>query len=269
MGAKSSTLYVTDWEKADGHLEQHYQTLDHMPPSQEPETWCLLHEHNRRDYEISRQLPEMDDLQYTIKTVHHTAFWYDLCRSGEPILQVRGHPWGATWSIYSHRIPSFTGQEPAEPQDENHPPLYLKALIQRNWKQDRAQVRLCQADPSNDTGDQPKSSSIMAWSDPVLLYVNTDVFHARGHTFLPHDDEHTVEKSHPHQQNHLIVSDMEQAEDHKSTTLKLAKGCDVSMHIILAVIANTIHSNTNPYLTHAYAHDDGFFVPPPPIGFMF
>ena len=264
MGAKSSNLYVTDWEKADGHL-QHYQTLDHMSPTQQHETWILSHDQNRRDYQISRQQPDKDNLQYSIKTVHHTAFWFDLYRTGEPILQVRGHPWGSTWSIYSYRIPSFTGQAPADVTDESHPPVYLKARIQRNWKQDRAQVRLCQAGTAHSTAPPTPSAAPMTWSDPILMYVNTDVFHARGHTYLPNEDERTVEKNH----GHLIVSDMEQADDHKSTTLEVARGCDVSMHIILAVIANTIHSNTNPYLAHAYAQDDGYFVPVPPVGFMF
>ena len=245
---------------------QHYQTMDHMSPTQQHETWILSHGQNRRDYEIFRKLPDTDNLQYTIKTVHHTAFWFDLCRSGEPILQIRGHPSGSTWSIYSYRIPTFTGQAPADPQDESHPPVYLKARVQRNWKQDRAQVRLCQPDTSNPTAATllPTSVPSVTWSNPVLLYVNTDVFHARGHTYLPHEDEHTEDKNH-----HIIVSDMEQSDDNRFTTLKLAKGCDVSMHIILAVIANTIHSNTNPYLAHAYVHDDGFYIPPPPIGFMF
>lgn len=231
MGVKSSKVFTTNWEKADGHLH-HYETLDHMAPFQHHETLVLSHD-NQREFKVSLA----NDVMYTTKAVPKTAFWFDLCRADEPILQVRGHPWGTTWDIYSYHVPSFVGQEVVLDEHANHHPLYLKARVNLNWKQDGAKVQLCQATTEN------KAASLH-WSDPILVYDNVNFVRGSGQTHLPKEDN--------------LVSYFELSADHKPMSLELAKGCDVALHVILTVIANLIHANTNPFLAHA---SDGFMGP--------
>lgn len=100
MGAASSKIYTTDWEKADGHLKHNYETLDRSAPFKNHHSLVLQHnEHSQRDIIVK---DENFEILYSTRAVPGTAFWFDVCKfGGEPILQVRGHPWGNIWDIVS------------------------------------------------------------------------------------------------------------------------------------------------------------------------
>ena len=230
MGAMSSKVYVTDWDKADGHL--HYdETVDHMAPFKQHETLILSHE-GQREFKVSKQGGRDEEL-YTTKAVPKTAFWFDVCRAGEKILQVRGHPWGTVWDIFAYRVPAYEGQEAVLDENASLQPLHLKARVTLNWKQDGAQVKMCQG-----TGENGK----IKWSEPVLIYDDINYACGKGQTHLPSDNN--------------LVSYFELSSKHQPSKLELAKGCDIALHIILAVISNVIHCNTNPFLVHATDADD-------------
>eukprot|EP00545_Synedropsis_sp_CCMP1620_P005711 CAMPEP_0119005612 /NCGR_PEP_ID=MMETSP1176-20130426/1830_1 /TAXON_ID=265551 /ORGANISM="Synedropsis recta cf, Strain CCMP1620" /LENGTH=240 /DNA_ID=CAMNT_0006957445 /DNA_START=75 /DNA_END=797 /DNA_ORIENTATION=- len=230
MGATSSKVYVTDWDKADGHLH-HDETVDKSSPFRKHETLHLspsrkVHASGQRDFQVINEAG--DTLYYTTKAVPNTAFWFDLLKNDEPMVQVRGHPWGKEWDIYAYHAPSYSGQEP----DAASAALYLKARVLLNWTKDNAKVQLCH---------KKKKDSKQEWSDPVLVYDDINFLMGKGQTHLP--------------SNTNLVSYSENlttaAGNKHLIRLELAKGCDVALHVILTVIANVVHSNTNPFIAHA------------------
>jgi hypothetical protein len=239
MGATSSKVYVTDWEKADGHLH-HDETLDRSSPFANHRTLLLRPSHKahssaQRDFQVVNEAG--DTLYYTTRGVPNTAFWFDILKNEEPMLQVRGHPWGTEWDIYAYHAPSFVGQEPVSPGA----PLYLKARVLLNWTKDSAKVQLCH-----------KKNAKLEWSDPVLIYDDTNFLMGKGQTHLPADTNLVS-----YCESMTADTERDQPGAHP-IKLELAKGCDVALHIILTVIANVVHSNANPFLAHSsnsYSHD--------------
>lgn len=239
MGANSSKVYVIDWDKADGHLH-HYETLDKSSPFRHHETLLLSPSHKinsspQRDFKVVNQAG--DTLYYTTRGVPNTAFWFDILKNDEPMLQVRGHPWGTEWDILAYHAPSFIGQKPIDLKEGAA--LFLKARVLVNWTKDCAKVQLCH-----------KKDAKQQWTDPVLIYDDINFLMGKGQTHLPSDAN--------------LVSCCESVANSSSPSavhdvlLELAKGCDVALHVILTVIANVVHSNTNPFSAHAensFSHD--------------
>jgi hypothetical protein len=204
MGMKASKSYITNWEHADGNVEQ-YETLDRMIPLKHHETLLLSHE-NQREFQIHQSNNNNKVLLYFTKAVSNTAFWFDIHRPEEgPMLQVRGHPWKKQWDILSYHIPSYVGQDVILDESSNHHPLYRKARIQIDWRRHCAEVKLCV--PRLHEMEHDDEQMTEGWSNPILIYYDTDrIYGNKGQTYRPNHED-------------TLMSSLEITKDHKHSFL--------------------------------------------------
>lgn len=221
MGGVASHFSDTDWGKADGGLKEASETFDGAKPTATHSIFYLSKRSivNQRDCELK---DEDDTLLYTTTSVEGTTKDFDLLAGSEnKLFHVQTDSVRSTWDIYSYS-PNFEGQAP---QNEKGQPLYRKANVRITWDKHHGVITLYEQSPEDPQGSLSKEHSLRIEEIKSIT--------PQFQSFVP-----KMSLVHPQLCGYWI---REHTEKRDRIKFHLAKGTDVALHCILAVITNIVH----------------------------
>ena len=231
MGGAASRFDETDWTKADGGLREASQTMDGAKPTTNHAILTLQKPNiiNQRDYEIR---DDQGILLYTTKAVQGTVKSFDLFGSGgERLFRVTTNDISRQeWKIYSFAKPAFAGQEPdPEATKQAGEPLYRKARVLVSWNKHHGDVQLyCQ-----DEGDGEIDAAGVPIDESILKVEEIKSITSQYQSYVPKG----LDIAHPPLDGHWV---WEHTINTHKMKMNLAKGCDVALHCLLAVMTNMV-----------------------------
>jgi len=235
MGGAASKFDETEWEKVDGGLREASQTIDGSMPTTSHSILTLKKESmvNQRDYEIR---DDQEILLYTSKAVQGTVKWFDLFgKAGEKLFRVQTDSLRDKWDIYAYGKPSFAGQQPdTEATKEAGEPLYRKARVLVTWNKHNGDVHLY----GQDSGDGELDAAGVILGESILKVEEIRSVTSQFQSFVPKG----LDIAHPPLEGHWIWEHT--VKTHK-IKMNLAKGCDVALHCLLAVMTNMVSLERN------------------------
>jgi hypothetical protein len=264
MGGTTSRFAETDWDAVNGGLlttsktEQQQQTLDGAAAPTEHHTILTLQKCaslvNQRAFEI-RDLDTPDAVVlYTSQPIEGTSKWFDLCggssTNGEKLFCIQttdAHH--ERWDIYTYNRPNWEGQmceEPTRrrPQQEddttNVSLLYRTARMDITWNKNHGNVYKY---VKSEDDENPKG--VLSTAHSVLQVEEIASVTAQYQSFVP-----TMENPAMHallQQHSPLVGYWvwEHTPRRHQMKMHLAKGTDIALHCIVAIMTNMVHVEKN------------------------
>lgn len=234
MGGAASHFSDTNWETADGGVKDASATLDGAQPTATHSILYITKKQslvNQRDCEIR---DEDSALVYVTAATEGTTKDFDLLdQHGTRLFHIHtdqavNH---SQWTIYSYfaSTGSFVGQTPATMEKTKglkvEDPLYLKASVTIAWDKYHGVISLYEVSSDDPQGTVSK--------DHLLRIEEIKSITPQFQSFVPQ-----LSVLHPQLcgywlREHTVKTDR--------TKMHLAKGTDIALHCILAVIANIVH----------------------------
>jgi len=231
MGGAQSHFGSTDWDQADGGVKDATQTFDGAKPTESHALFTLIKNKspvNQRDYIMSN---EDDDMLYTTAAIQGTTKDFDLMTGGTTatkLFHIHTDPSDhAKWIIYSYKA-TFEGQTPAT-NTQNikvEEPLFAKAVVTIAWDKYHGVISLYEAAPDNSTTEGTVSN------DHLIRIEEIKSITPQFQSFLP-----AMGLLHPKLCGYWV---REYTPKTDRTKMHLAKGTDIALHCILAVITNLL-----------------------------
>lgn len=234
MGGAASKFDETEWDNVDGGLREASQTLDGAKPTQR-HTILTLKKHSavsQRDYDIC---DDQDILLYTTRGVQGTVKWFDLFgKGGEKLFRVQTDALREKWDIFAYENPSFVGQQPdVEATKHAGEPLFRKAMVAITWDKHHGNVIMYVPD----TSDEKDLSGVLL-EESIL---NVEEIRSKTLQFQSYVPK-LIELPHPPLVGHWVWENT--MTTHKMK-MHLAKGTDVALHCIIAVMTNMVTLERN------------------------
>lgn len=230
MGGATSKFDETDWSKVDGGLREASQTIDGAIPTTHHSILTLQKPNiiNQRDYDIR---DDQDILLYTTKAVQGTVKSFDLfSKGGERLFRVETTSLRDKWDIYAYGKPAFAGQQPdPDATKQAGEPLYRKARVLVTWNKQHGDVYLF----DEDHGDGEKDAAGVPIDESILKVEEIKSITSQYQSYVPTG----LDIAHPPLDGHWVWEHT--LKTHK-IKMNLAKGCDVALHCLLAVITNMV-----------------------------
>lgn len=235
MGGAASKFDETDWAKADGGLRETADTIDGSMPTMHHSIVTLkkLNMVNQRDYDIR---DDQDILLYTTKAVQGTAKWFDFYgKGGEKLFRVQTDALRDKWDIFAYGKPAFAGQQPdADATKQAGEPLYRKAKVLVTWNKHNGDVHLY----GEAKGEGEKDAAGVVQDDSILKVEEIRSITSQFQSYVPQG----MDIAHPPLDGHWIWEHT--IKTHK-IKMNLAKGTDVALHCLLAVMTNMVSLERN------------------------
>lgn len=231
MGGAASRFDETDWTKVDGGLRETSETIDGAMPTTHHVILTLQKPNiiNQRDYEIR---DDQGILLYTTKAVHGTVKSFDLFhKEGERLFRVTAEDLSRDeWKIYSFAKSAFSGQEPdPEATKQAGEPLYRKARVLVTWNKHHGDVQLY----GQDKGDGEIDAAGVPIDESILKVEEIKSITSQYQSYVPKG----LDITHPPLDGHWV---WEHTINTHKMKMNLAKGCDVALHCVLAVMTNMV-----------------------------
>lgn len=231
MGGTISKLDEINWEIADGGLTDVSQTLDGADPVKKHSIFYIskLAKTSRRDYTI-RDSNEIG--LYITQKVKGTDVWFDLLEggTGKPLLRVKAHSHHRKdWDIYTFERPSFEGQQAEEEASKRAGDgwsLYRKARLTILFSSSEGSLSLYEK--GSDLAGVPSSVPILE----IQEVKNTE---PNFQTLLPSPADEA-------KSNVVGFWGWEHATptDEKSMKMHLARGTDLALHAVVAIVSDMV-----------------------------
>lgn len=230
MGGATSKFDETDWAKADGGLREASETIDGSSPTTHATILSLKKQTmvNQRDYDIR---DDQDILLYTTKGIQGTIKSFDLYgKGGERLFRVATDASREKWDIYAFSKPAFAGQQPdADATAKAGEPLYRKARILVTWNKHHGNVHLY----GEATGDGEKFPAGVVLDDSILKVEEIKSVTSQYQSYVPKG----MDIAHPPLDGYWV---WEHTLNSHTIKMRLAKGCDMALHCLLAVMTNMV-----------------------------
>jgi hypothetical protein len=230
MGGAASHFAETNWETADGGLKEASETFDGAKPVEEHSIFHIKKKNvvNQRECELR---DEDDVLHYsTIATPGTTKDLDVLDKDGNKLYHVSTDHTRSKWEIYSYKS-NFEGQTTAEKGElKVEDPLYHKACVTIAWDKYHGVVSVYQQSQEDTKG--------MLSKEPLIKVEEIKSITPQFQSFIPKQipSLHTT-----------LVGYWVREKTAKMDRIKmhLAKGTDIALHTILAVITNLVQVERN------------------------
>lgn len=227
MGGAASRFDETDWDAVDGGLREASETVDGAIPTSQHTILTLKKKTlvNQRDYDIS---DDQDILLFTSKGVQGTVKWFDLCgKGGEKILRVQTDALREKWDVFSYASPKFAGQQPdVEATEQAGEPLYRNARVIIATDKHHGAVHLYGQVASDVYGGVEEQS--------ILKVEEIRSVTLQFQSFVP---QNMIDLHHAPLCGHWVWENT--VATHKMK-MHLAKGTDVTLHCVLAILSNMV-----------------------------
>jgi hypothetical protein len=235
MGGAASKFDETEWDKVDGGLREASETIDGAMPTSHHTILTLKKQSivNQRDYEIR---DDQDILLYTTKAVQGTAKWFDLFgKGGEKLFRVQTDALRDNWDIFAYGEPAFPGQQPdADVTKQAGEPLYRKARVLVTWNKHNGDVHMY----GQDTGEGDNDTAGVVQANSILKVEEIRSVTSQFQSYVPSG----MDIAHPPLDGHWV---WEHTIKTHRIKMNLAKGCDIALHCLLAVMTNMITLERN------------------------
>lgn len=235
MGGAVSKFDETDWSKADGGLREASQTIDGVIPTTHHSILTLKKDSiiNQREYEIR---DDQDILLYTSQAVQGTVKSFDLLsKGGEKLFRVETDSLREKWGIYAFGKPAFSAQQPdPDATKQAGEPLYRKARVVVTWNKHNGDVYLF----GEDKGDGELDAAGVVIDESILKVEEIRSLTAQYQSYVPKG----LDIAHPPLEGHWVWEHT--LKTHK-IKMNLAKGCDIALHCLLAVMTNMVSLERN------------------------
>mmetsp|Transcript_37187 Transcript_37187/g.81426 ORF Transcript_37187/g.81426 Transcript_37187/m.81426 type:complete len:251 (-) Transcript_37187:211-963(-) len=236
MGAAESRLDKTEWDKADGGMKDGDVTLAGNTPTHGPKTIILkkTNMNKNRIYDIS---DDKGNLLLQVKETPVCIQWFELITPGRgnpPVFQhlargLKKTKTPHTWTIVSYLNPAFPGQE-ADKEcrmanefiEDLEKPLYPIYELKYNAAKTHATICHFVKDPSGE-------NKVGIAGEPTLILEKVKSMNKEIYQTSKPDAEEL--SSYWSWENTL--------KEHKMV-MKTAKGVDLSLHCVLAVLVNVV-----------------------------
>jgi len=231
MGGAASKFDETDWTKADGGLREASDTIDGAKPSTHHSILSLKKQNlvNQRDYDIR---DDQDILLYTTKGVQGTIKWFDLFgKGGEKLFRVQTDELARQkWFIFAYGKSAYAGQQPdTDATKAAGEPVYRKAMVKVTWNKHHGNVHLY----GEEKGDGEKDAAGVVQEDSILKVEEIRSITSQFQSYVPKG----MDIAHPPLDGHWV---WEHTVSTHKIKMNLAKGCDIALHCILAVMTNMV-----------------------------
>lgn len=235
MGGAASKFDDTDWTKADGGLREASQTIDGAMPTTHHTILTLKKQSlvNQRDYDIR---DDQDILLYTTKGVQGTVKSFDLySKGGERLFRVETDALRDKWDIYVYGKPAFPGQQPdAVATSKAGEALYRKARVAVTWDKHSGSVHLY----GEATGDGEKDASGVVQDASILKVEEIRSVTLQYQSYVPKG----IDLPHPPLDGYWV---WEHTLNSHAIKMRLAKGTDIALHCLVAVMTNMVSLERN------------------------
>lgn len=228
MGGASSHFADTDWDKNDGGLREASETLDGSPPTSEHTILTLKKDNvvNQRDFEVR---DDADAFLYGSKGIEGTTKWFDLMDpKGNKLFCVQTDKARAEWIIYSY-APNWADQE------ASFNGLYAKAQIDITWNKYHGEVHLYAPSEADPKGEVKKEEE-----PPILKCEEISSLTAQFQSFVPSKQVPVLLDNalHPPLVGWWV---WEHTSRRHQLKMHLAKGSDIALHCIVAIVCNMVN----------------------------
>jgi hypothetical protein len=236
MGGAASKFDETEWDNVDGGLTEDSLTLDGAKPTGH-HAILTLKKHSlvsQRDYDIS---DDQDILLYTTRGVHGTVKWFDLLgKGGEKLLRVQTDALREKWDIFAYTKPTFVGQQPdAEATKTAGEPLFRKVRVAITW--DKHHGNVIRYGPDSRNGDDQDTSGVLL-EESILRVEEVRSKSLSFQSYVPK----LIEVPHPPLVGHWVWENTMTTHRMK---MHLAKGTDVALHCVVAIMTNMVTLERN------------------------